>query len=267
MGPLQRETMGTIRMSTLIQTEGLSVGHGRTALLSGLDLRLGQGELVALIGVNGCGKSTLLRTLAGLQPALSGTITVKGLRLQDMTSVERARAISVVLTGRPQAGSLDVRTVVALGRQPWTGHLGRSTEADERAVEKAIDQTGIRAFLQRGLHTLSDGEGQKVLISRALAQDTPVMFLDEPTAFLDLVNRVRVLRLLRDIAHDMAKAVIFSTHDVQTAFDLCDRFIVVHDGGAWTGTPAEALTSGIMDRVFADDYLVFDPRSASFRPR
>lgn len=259
--------MGTIGMSTLIHTAALSIGHGRKALLSGLDLRLVQGELVALIGVNGCGKSTLLRTLAGLQPALSGTITVNEQRLPDMTSIERARAISVVLTGRPQAGLLDVRTLVALGRQPWTGHLGRTSEVDERAVEQAIEHTGIRAFLERGLHTLSDGEGQKVLIARALAQDTPVMLLDEPTAYLDLVNRVRVLRLLSAIAHDLAKAVVFSTHDVQTAFDLCDRFIVIHDASAWTGTPAEAIASGIMDRVFADDHLVFDPSSASFRHR
>ncbi|HMC97071.1 MAG TPA: ABC transporter ATP-binding protein [Flavobacteriales bacterium] len=254
-------------MSTLMHTRALAVGHGRNILVSGLDLVFEQGALIALIGVNGCGKSTLLRTLAGLQLPVSGTITVGDHLLGAMSSTERARAISVVLTGRPQAGLLDVRTLVALGRQPWTGRLGRSSAADEHAVDRAIELTGIGAFLERGLHTLSDGEGQKVLVARALAQDTPVMLLDEPTAYLDLVNRVRVLRLLRDIAHDLHKAVVFSTHDVQTAFDLCDRFIVLHDGGAWTGSPAEALTSGIMDRVFADQHLRFDPASASFRPR
>jgi len=254
-------------MSTILNTQSLSVGHGRTALLTGLDLELAQGELVALIGVNGCGKSTLLRTLAGLQPSLSGTIMVHAQQLTEISSTERAKLISVVLTGRPQAGLLDVRTLVALGRQPWTGHLGRLTEADQRAVDKAIEHTGIGAFVARGLHTLSDGEGQKVLVARALAQDTPLMFLDEPTAYLDLVNRVRILRLLRDIAHGLGKAVVFSTHDVQTAFDLCDRFIIVHDGKAWKGSPAEALSSGIMDQVFADEHLRFDPASASFRPR
>ncbi|MEO8588870.1 MAG: ABC transporter ATP-binding protein [Flavobacteriales bacterium] len=254
-------------MSTLMYTEGLSIGHGRTALLRDLDLRFEQGELVALIGVNGCGKSTLLRTLAGVQPPISGRIVVQDQRLSEMTSIARARAISVVLTGRPQAGLLDVRTLVSLGRQPWTGHLGRLTETDHIAVDRAIEHTGIGAFVERGLHTLSDGEGQKVLVARALAQDTPMVLLDEPTAYLDLVNRVRILRLLRDIAHGLGKAVVFSTHDVQTAFDLCDRFIVLHDGKAWMGTPAEAMTSGIMDRVFADEHLRFDPVSASFRPR
>lgn len=252
---------------SILLAKGLSIGHGHTALLSGIDMDLQQGQLVALIGLNGSGKSTLLRTLAGLQQPIAGSIRVGDRDLTAMTSMERARSISVVLTGRPQAGLLDVRTLVSLGRQPWTGHLGRLSAADHQAVDKAIAHTGIGEFVERGLHTLSDGEAQKVLIARALAQDTPLMLLDEPTAYLDLVNRVRILRLLREIAHGLAKTIILSTHDVQTAFDLCDRFVIAHGGACWTGTPAETLANGIMDRVFTDEHLRFDPASASFRPR
>lgn len=252
---------------SILRTDGLSIGHGRTVLLSGIELDLEQRQLVALIGLNGSGKSTLLRTLAGLQLPLAGRIIITGRDAEAMSSIERARAISVVLTGRPQAGLLDVRTLVSLGRQPWTGHLGRLSAADHQAVDRAIAHTGIGAFVERGLHTLSDGEAQKVLIARALAQDTALMLLDEPTAYLDLVNRVRILRLLQEIAHELGKTIILSTHDVQTAFDLCDRFIIAQDGSCWSGTPDEALANGIMDRVFADEHLRFDPASTSFRPR
>jgi len=252
-------------MSHLLHTEGLAVGHGRTTVLDGVDLQLSGGELVALIGVNGSGKSTLLRTLAGTQKPLGGKLWSGDRPLQDLSAMERARRISVVLTGRPQAGLLDVRTLVSLGRQPWTGHLGRLSEKDHQVVEQAMVRTGVEVFASRSIDALSDGERQKVMIARALAQDTPLLLLDEPTAFLDLVNRVLVIRLLKGIAHDLGKAVLLSTHDLRTALDLADRIVLVHQGRVWSGTPATALSSGVLASAFQGDDLVFDPISGTLR--
>jgi iron complex transport system ATP-binding protein len=253
-------------MSTVLHTEALAVGHGRHALLADIHVQTRAGEFTALIGVNGSGKSTLLRTLAGLLPAISGSVRIGDRPLQDMPAAERARAVSVVLTGRPDMGLLDVRTLVSLGRQPWTGRMGNLTSTDHAKVDEALRMTGAEAFEARSLRELSDGESQKVMIARALAQDTPVLLLDEPTAFLDLVNRVRILQLLRTIAHELGKCVLLSTHDLRTALDLCDRILLIDAGRVWSGTPQEAIGSGALAGAFAGSGLVFDPDSAAFRP-
>lgn len=254
-------------MKAELHTEGLAVGHGRTPLLSGIDLRFSGGELVALIGVNGSGKSTLLRTLAGLLKPVAGEVRLNGRSLYAVPAGERARAVSMVLTGRLDMGLLDVRTLVSLGRQPWTGHMGRLSPADHAHVDAALDRTGAHALGARSLRDLSDGEAQKVMIARMLAQDTPFLLLDEPTAFLDLVNRVRILQLLRDIAHDLGRTVLFSTHDLRSALDLCDRILLVDAGRVWSGTPQEAISTGALANAFAGSGLVFDPVSATFRPQ
>lgn len=255
--------MGTLGMKTLLHSHGLSVGFGGRELIRDVNVQLNAGEVGALIGLNGTGKSTLLRTLAGLHQPLAGSITLNGQALEAMTGMERARSLSVVLTGKPQAGLLDVRTLVSLGRQPWTGHLGRLTKKDHERIDEAMQRTGVNAFGERALQSLSDGEGQKVLIARALAQDAPVMLLDEPTAFLDLVNRLSVMRLLRDIARTSERAVLLSTHDLTSALQLCDRILLVHDGTLWAGSPAEAISSGSLDRAFSAQGMRFDPGTAS----
>jgi iron complex transport system ATP-binding protein len=252
-------------MSALLVTRKLSVGFAYTPLLEGVDITLNAGELVALIGVNGGGKSTLLRTLSGGQAPLSGVVEINGGPLTGLSASARAKQMALVLTERPQAGLLDVRTLIAFGRQPWTGHFGRLTSKDEAAIDKAMDLAGVSAFADRSLHQLSDGEAQRVMIARALAQDTPILLLDEPTAFLDLVNRVRVFRLLRDLARNGGKGILLSTHDLQTALDLCDRVLLINGTSVWSGTTAEVRTSGILERTFAAEGLQFDPVSGSFR--
>ncbi len=250
-------------MSNLLHTSGLTVGYRSKTLITGVDIELRAGELVALIGLNGSGKSTLLRTLCGLLPPLAGTVQVNGTDLRSMDGRTRARSLSVVLTGKPQAGLLDVRTLVSLGRQPWTGSLGRMSELDHARVQEALECTGTLSLAERAWGTLSDGEGQKVMIARALAQEAPVMILDEPTAFLDLVNRVAVMQLLRELAHSLGRGVLLSTHDLASALRSCDRIFLVHEGRVWSGTPEQAITSKVLDRAFASQGLHFDPVSGS----
>ncbi|HRH37981.1 MAG TPA: ABC transporter ATP-binding protein [Flavobacteriales bacterium] len=250
-------------MSALLHIEGLSIGFSGRELLRGASFELHAGETMALIGLNGTGKSTLLRTLAGLHVPSAGRVLLNGRPLHEMTNAERARQLSVVFTGKPEAGLLDVRTLVSLGRQPWTGSLGRLSAKDNARVDEAMDHAGVKGFAQRSLRSLSDGEGQKVMIACALAQDTPVMLLDEPTAFLDLVNRIAVMRLLVRIAKEQERGILFSTHDLAMAMQVCDRILLLHDGALWCGTPAEAVSSGVLDRAFASQGLRFDAVTAT----
>ncbi len=256
--------MGTSHMS-LLRATGLAVGFGGQPLIEGVDLHLNAGECVALIGLNGAGKSTLLNSLAGLHDPMAGRVEVEGRPLTELSANERAKRIAMVLTGRPQVGLLDVRTLVALGRQPWTGHFGRLAAKDLDRVQNAMIATDTLPLADRAVSQLSDGEAQRVLIARALAQDTAMLLLDEPMAFLDLVNRVRILRLLRDLAHEQHKGVLLSTHDLGSALELCDRIFLVHDRQLWSGTTDEARTSGFLQRAFAVEGLQFDAGTGSFR--
>lgn len=252
----------------MLWARDLAVGHGNQCLLRQVSMDLPVGCLTALLGANGTGKSTLLRTLAGLHRPLAGRVLAGGDDVHRLPATERARRIAVVLTGRPPAGLLDVQTLVALGRQPWTDRWGRTGPADEEAVDRALRRADALALRDRLVHTCSDGECQKVLIARALAQTTPVLLLDEPTAFLDLPNRAAIVRMLRTVAHEEGKTVFFSTHDLQLALDLCDRMVLLRAAGdVWEGTPAEAMASGELARAFAGSGVDIDPVSGTHRFR
>ncbi len=250
----------------LLRTEDLAVGHAGKAVLHHVQMELQPGSLTAVIGINGVGKSTLLRTLAGLLPAVQGKVWLGQTDLCNLSVAQRARHLAVVLTGRPDTGQLDVETLVSFGRHPWTDRWGRASEADREAVERALELTGTAQLRHRQARSCSDGECQKVLIARALAQDTPLLLLDEPTAFLDLPNRAAVVRLLRAIAHGGNKAVLFSTHDLQLAMDLCDKLVLLRSGDVpWQGTPAQALASGELAHAFASAGVQFDPVGGTHR--
>lgn len=206
----------------MLELRNLSAGYRGKALLSGLDITAGRGEMTALIGRNGCGKSTLIRTISGVLEAVSGEIFHDGIPVSGKSRLERARTMSYVGTGRPRAPYLKCREAVAMGRAPWTGWTGHLGEEDRKMVDKALLLTGMQGYSERDMDGLSDGECQKIMIARALAQDTPVMLLDEPTAFLDIPGKHQTMSILRRLATG-GKTILFSTHDVELAMSAADR--------------------------------------------
>ncbi|MEZ4755974.1 MAG: ABC transporter ATP-binding protein [Flavobacteriales bacterium] len=251
-------------MSSL-QAIGLAVGYPGKPLVTDLEWHCEGGALVSLIGVNGSGKSSLLRCLAGSLSPMAGTVLVNGRDMARMEPLERARTVGFVMPGRAVSAPLNVRAMVALGRQPWTGFFGRLKDADEQAIDAALQATGASHLADRSLHTLSDGEYQLVTIARVIAQDTPIVLLDEPTAFLDLVNRIAIVRRLASLAKDLGRIILFSTHDLQVAVDHADRVLLLQGGRAYEGPPMEVLASDVIQNAFRSDGLRFDPATRSLR--
>ena len=255
--------------ATILQTRGLCIGYAprrrpHNAVASDLEVELLEGELVCLLGPNGAGKSTLMRTLAGLQKPLAGEVLLQGRQLHGLTEGERARHLGLVLTERVDTGNLSVHALVALGRHPHTGWYGRLTPADEKVVRWAIAAVGAGELAARCVGELSDGERQKVMIARALAQEPAVLLLDEPTAFLDLPRRAEILQLLRRLAGDGDRAVLLSTHDLDLALRCADRLWLLPPGGPLqTGAPEDLVLSGAFQEAFAD--MEFDPAKGSFQ--
>jgi iron complex transport system ATP-binding protein len=226
-------------------------------------LLLQPGQLVCLLGPNGSGKSTLLRTLAGLQPALGGSIHIEG--VDRWTPAELARKISLVLTDRVRGNNLTVGSLVALGRYPWSGWMGGLNAADEASIAWAIRATGIGPLLERKLHTLSDGQSQKVMLARALAQDTPILMLDEPTAHLDLPSRIRLMRLLHQLARETDKGILVSTHELDLALQIADEVWLLQSGGQLrSGAPEDLVLNGSLESAFAEEDVAFDKGSGNF---
>ena len=210
-------------------TTGYCHGSRHSIVGRGLEGRLPRGTLTVLLGTNGAGKSTLLRTLAGLHPPLAGDICWEGNSLASLTPEERAKRLSIVLTVRPETGNLTVREVVALGRLPHRQGLwgSRNAAADAEAVERAMRLTTTSAWSERPVSRLSDGERQRVFIAKALAQETPLILLDEPTAFLDYPSRVQFFNLLKRLTNEMGKTILLSSHDVELAATHADRILLL----------------------------------------
>ncbi|MFI2371913.1 ABC transporter ATP-binding protein [Streptomyces sp. NPDC018833] len=257
-----------------LATEGLAVGYrtrsprGRganRAVLSGLNLEARVGELTVLLGPNGAGKSTLLRTLCGLLPPLDGRIHIGGADLAHQPPTTLARRLAVVLTDRVDAGLLSVRELAGLGRHPHTGFTGRLTAADHAAVAWSLQAVGAGHLADRPAAELSDGERQRVLTARALAQEPDVLLLDEPTAFLDVPSRVALTVLLRDLARDKGLTVVVSTHDLELALRVADAvWLVDRESGVHAGAPEDLIRSGAVAAAFDADHLAFDAVSGTF---
>ena len=252
-----------------LSTTDLGIGyrdHGRETQLSGrISFRLSPGSLNAVVGVNGIGKSTLLRTLAGMQPALKGTVLIQGSPMENLPPLRKAQLLSVVLTEPLASKNLRVSELVSLGRHPYTNWLGQLTEKDLGQVRGALALMELEEISQQPCHTLSDGQLQRALIARALAQDTPLMLLDEPTTHLDLYHKVKILKLLREVAHSTRKSILFSTHEIGLAIQLCDHILVLQPGQAHFGSPCELIEAGDFERLFPQDTIHFDAQSGMFR--
>jgi iron complex transport system ATP-binding protein len=218
-----------------------------------------------LVGANGIGKSTLLRTLAKIQPALSGEILLQQKPLLSYSNGALAKEISLVLTEQIPSKNLTVSELIALGRQPYTNWIGNLTKNDHEIIENALQKTNIGELKHQKCYTLSDGQLQKVMIARALAQDTSMIILDEPTTHLDMYHKAYVLNLLKKLAHETQKTMLFSTHEIDLAIQLCDEMIVMNTSSVFFGTPCELIEQGVFDKLFPKDLITFDASSGSFK--
>lgn len=254
----------------VLAAAGLAAGYRGArrrpvAVVESVTASLRPGQLVCLLGPNGAGKSTLLRTLVGSQPALAGSVRLDGAELSRLTARERARRLAVVLTDRVDVGLLTARDLVAMGRTPRTGWFGPLRHSDTDVIDWALDAAGAAELAGRHLEQLSDGERQRVMVARALAQEPSVLVLDEPTAFLDLTRRVELMVLLRRLAAETGLAVLMSMHDLDLALRTADEIWLVHPGGRFqAGAPEDLGADGSIAAAYAGDGIRFDHAAGTF---
>ncbi|MFL1011225.1 ABC transporter ATP-binding protein [Flavisericum labens] len=253
----------------ILKTENLSVGYTSkkktTVVASNIHIELKKGELVGLIGANGIGKSTLLRTLTKVQNPLDGYIYINGKDTSHYPPLKLAKVLSLVLTEQVVSKNLSVFELVALGRQPYTNWVGNLSEKDISIVKNALQQTNIEALTDKKCFELSDGQLQKVMIARALAQDTELIVLDEPTTHLDMYHKAYILKLLQKLAQETNKTILFSSHEIDLAIQLCDTLIVMGNDQVVSNQPCKLIETGVFENLFPKDLIAFDNKTGSFR--
>ena len=249
-------------MHVILETKDLTIGFGKGKLkkvvTKNINLRFETGKLIAIIGRNGAGKSTLLRTLARLQGALDGFVLVDNKDINEFSNLEVAQKIGLVLTEKLPESNLTVYDIIALGRQPYTNWVGRLNQIDIQAIENAISITNIEHLRNKKHYEISDGQLQIVLIARALAQETPIIILDEPTTHLDLPHKISLVRLLKNLAAHAGKCVVFSTHDIELAIENADLLVTISKGKILQGNANLMIKEGILDSLFDDEQIIFD---------
>ncbi|CAM3659176.1 ABC transporter-like protein [Flavobacterium saliperosum S13] len=253
---------------TVLHTDNLSIGYtskaGKTVIAKNLNLTLAEGKLIALIGANGIGKSTLLRTITGIQKPLEGNVFLNDKKTTGYEPLELAQNLSVVLTDKLPPSNLTVFELVALGRQPYTNWIGTLSENDIEKIREAINLTHINHLSDKKHYEISDGQLQNVLVARALAQDTPLIILDEPTTHLDLVHKVALFKLLKKLTHETGKCILFSTHDVDLAIQLSDEMIVMTSEKTVQNDPCTLISEGTFNTLFEDEHIFFDAEKGKF---
>jgi iron complex transport system ATP-binding protein len=258
-------------MSTnLLYTTDLGIGYSeknsQKLLHRHLNLALKPGELICMMGPNGAGKSTLIKTLAGFIKVQEGNAYINNKSIKSLKEKELSLMVSVVLTEKLTIEDFTVRQLVSLGRYPYTGFFGRLSEEDEKITTQAIVDTGLELFSDRKLSQLSDGEKQKAMIAKALAQETPIMILDEPTAFLDLPGRIEIMRLLRHLAAHKNKSILVTTHDLEQTLRFADKLWLIAQGKEMVcGTPEDLLLQGYIESFFAREGILFDNNTGCFK--
>lgn len=252
-----------------IELSNLSTGYltpkGLVTVQRDINTHLVPGEFVALLGSNGVGKTTLLRTISGLQPTLGGSIEIDGINLNLYSDIELAKRIGVVLTERPSVSAMTVTQLVALGRSPYTGFWGRLSNHDNKIIEDSLRKTNTGILSHRLFDTLSDGERQRVMIAKALAQESEAILLDEPTAFLDFPTKIEMMKMLRTLAHEEGKIIMLSTHDVNMALTLADKiWLMSKEGGIVAGSATELSEKGYLSKFFTGSGMKFNAETLQY---
>lgn len=253
----------------ILSTNQLTIGYSKKGniekIQSELNLKLRAGELVCLIGPNGSGKSTLLRTLSTLQKPLAGITTIDGREISSLKQREKALLIAMVLTERVEMENTSVYNLVSLGRHPHSNWWGSISDEENTIIQEAIQMVHLEHKMHHNINELSDGERQRAMIAKALAQDTPIIMLDEPTAHLDLPNRVEIMLLLHRLAHKTEKAILLSTHELDMALQAADRiWLISSEYGVECGVPEDLVFNGSFNRVFQSKSYVFNEANGNF---
>ncbi len=245
-----------------VELKNLGIGYltkgNQKIVATGLNAAIKSGELTCLLGRNGIGKSTLLRTLSAFQPKLEGDILINGSDIETYTDKQLSHLIGIVLTEKPDVQNMTAEELVGMGRSPYTGFWGTLDDDDHKIVSEAIRLVGIESLQGRMVHTLSDGERQKVMIAKALAQQTPIIYLDEPTAFLDFPSKVEMMQLLRRLAVEEQKTIFLSTHDVELSLQLADCIWLMEPELLSVGTPRQLADNGVLSRFIEHEGIAFD---------
>jgi len=254
---------------SILKTKNLSIGYAtkkvQTIVASNINIELQKGKLIGLVGANGIGKSTLLRTLTNVQNPLQGSVVINGKNITDYQSTDLAKVLSLVLTEQVASKNLSVFELIALGRQPYTNWVGNLSKNDISIINQAIQQTNIENLKHRKCYELSDGQLQKIMIARALAQDTDLIILDEPTTHLDMYHKAYILKLLQKLVKETHKTILFSSHEIDLAIQLCDTLIVMTENEVIIDSPKNHIKKGTFNSLFPKDLIVFDEDSGSFR--
>ena len=254
--------------TTLLSTSNLSIGYQskkeKNIIAENLNLTFEEGKLISLVGANGIGKSTLLRTVTGIQKPLYGTVTLNEKDIRHYDSLSLAQNLSLVLTEKLPPSNLTVFELIALGRQPYTNWLGKLSVEDLEKINQAIALTHIEHLTDKKHHEISDGQLQIVLIARALAQDTRLIILDEPTTHLDLFHKVSVFKLLKKLSQETNKCILFSTHDIDLAIQVSDEMIVMTESSVEQDQPCNLIIKGVFNNLFKDSSITFDGKKGKF---
>ncbi len=250
----------------MLELNQLYTGYKNKQVSKNLNLSIEAGHLVGILGSNGIGKSTLLKTISGFDPPLSGDVLFYGQSIHQMNQQQKAKNLSVVLTERKISGDLIGKEIIALGRQPYTNWIGHQTDRDKDIITTIINQLNLEGLVKKTLKTMSDGEVQRILLARALAQDTPLILLDEPSSHLDLHNKAILFKQMKHIVKKGTKSILFTSHDLNTAIQVCDQLILLLENNTWVyGTPNELIKKGVFNKVFPEKIVHFNSTEKQFK--